>query len=545
MPSRFAAPHDAIDSTEADLALRRELYFFTLYRLLEAALLALLIFGPVAGFIEAPRHPLLSRVIAPTYLLVACALFLTGRRGDLRMQALLGVIFDIAFGVLAMHAMPAVGTGIALMLIFNIASAALLLPLPLGLGAAVAAAVAVIGEFVWSDVSGEGSGRTPAEPVMFTLGFVAIALLTNFVGRQMRASHALAERRGMEAAGMAETSELIIRRMRTGVLLVDGDNGLRLANEAAMLLLGDAGDHPGEGQGHRNISLAAPELARRLARWRSEGLPDETPLQLVPDMPEVVPRFARLRAGSDQTLIFLDDTSLVSRRAESMTLATLGRFSASLAHEIRNPLAAINYAVQLLEESRELPTSDRRLLEIIRQQGVRMNGIVENVLGLARREPAQAEHLELIGFTHQFIDEYTASHPLEHDTLRASGTLPRVAALADPRHLHQVLTALVHNALTYGRMPGQPARVTLHVSVDVSSAPVIEVLDRGPGIPESVAAQLFRPFFTTSGHGTGLGLYIARELCRANQATLDYVPLPGGGGCFRIRLPGVNALLTA
>ena len=545
MPSRFAAPHDAIDSTEADQALRRELHFFSLYRLLEAALLALLIFGPVAGFIEEPRHPLLGRVIAPTYLVVACALFLTGRRGDLRAQALMGVIFDIAFAVMAMHAMPAVGTGIALMLIFNVASAALLLPLPLGLGAAVGAALAVIGEFVWSDMAGEGSGRTPAEPVMFTLGFVAIAVLTNFVGRQMRDSHALAERRGMEAAGMAETSELIIRRMRTGVLLVDGDNGLRLANEAAMLLLGDGGDHLGDGHGHRNISLAAPELARRLARWRREGLPDETPLQLVPDMPEVVPRFARLRAGSDQTLIFLDDTSLVSRRAESMTLATLGRFSASLAHEIRNPLAAINYAVQLLEESHDLPTSDRRLLEIIRQQGVRMNGIVENVLGLARREPAQADTLELIGFTHQFIDEYTASHPLEHDTLRASGTLPRVAALADPRHLHQVLTALVHNALTYGRMPGQPARVTLHVSVDASSAPVIEVLDRGPGIPESVASQLFRPFFTTSGHGTGLGLYIARELCRANQATLDYVPLPGGGGCFRIRLPGVNALLTA
>ena len=542
LPSRFAAPYDAIDSTEADQALRRELHFFTLYRLLEAALLALLIFGPVAGFIEQPRHPLLGQVIAPAYLTVACGLFLTGRRGDLRTQALLGVICDIAFGVLAMHAMPAVGTGIALMLMFNIASAALLLPLRLGLGAGIAAALKVIGEFVWSDLVGGGNDRRPAEPVMFTLGFVAIALLTNFVGRQMRASQALAERRGMEAAGMAETSELIIRRMRTGVLLVDGDNGLRLANEAAMLLLGDTGDHP---DGHRNISVDAPELARRLARWRSQGLPDETPLQLVPGMPEVVPRFARLHAGSDQTLIFLDDTSLVSRRAESMTLATLGRFSASLAHEIRNPLAAINYAVQLLEESHELPTSDRRLLEIIRQQGVRMNGIVENVLGLARREPAQAEALELIGFAHQFIDEYTASHPLEQDTLRASGTLPRVSALADPRHLHQVLTALVHNALTYGRMPGQAARVTLHVSVDASNAPVIEVLDRGPGIPESVASQLFRPFFTTSGHGTGLGLYIARELCRANQATLDYVPLPGGGGCFRIRLPGVNALLTA
>ena len=107
----------------------------------------------------------------------------------------------------------------------------------------------------------------------------------------------------------------------------------------------------------------------------------------------------------------------------------------------------------------------------------------------------------------------------------------------------QVLVALVHNALTYGRLPGQPARVTLRISDD--HGPQIDVLDRGPGIPESVASQLFRPFFTTSGHGTGLGLYVARELCRANQAALDFVAVPGGGSCFRIRLPGPHSLLPA
>ena len=135
----------------------------------------------------------------------------------------------------------------------------------------------------------------------------------------------------------------------------------------------------------------------------------------------MVPRFTRLLAGSDQVLVFLDDTSLLSRHAESMTLATLGRFSASLAHEIRNPLAAINYAVQLLEESDDIPTADRRLLEIIRQQGMRMNGIVENVLGMARREPAKPEHVELVGFARLFVEEYLESHPLDHDTLRTSG----------------------------------------------------------------------------------------------------------------------------
>src|SRR5690606_8932087 len=145
----------------------------------------------------------------------------------------------------------------------------------------------------------------------------------------------------------------------------------------------------------------------------------------------------------------------------------------------------------------------------------------------------------------RFANEYRAGHPLENDTLLVTAERPEVAALVDPRQLLQVLTVLVYNALTYGRMPGEPARVTIHVHRDDRQHPIIDVTDRGPGIPERVAQQLFKPFFTTSSHGTGLGLYIARELIRANQATLDHVPLPGGGTCFRIRLPAPHALLPA
>ena len=293
------------------------------------------------------------------------------------------------------------------------------------------------------------------------------------------------------------------------------------------------------------LNQVAPELARRLQRWRGGWQVDDTPLQLFPDQPEVQPRFARLLADSDLTLVFLDDTTVVSRRAESLTLAALGRFSASLAHEIRNPLAAISYATQLLEESRDIPEADRRLLEIIYQQTRRMNGIVENVLGLARRERAQPEHVELCEFARQFAAEYRASHPLEQDVLDVRSGADPVPCLVDRRQLQQIVTVLVHNALVYGRMPGQPAHVALHVHRDAKNAPLLDVVDHGPGIPDAVARQLFRPFFTTSGHGTGLGLYIAREMCLANQADLAHVALPAGGACFRVRLAGARAIQTA
>ncbi len=533
-----------IDAADADRALRRELYFFTLYRLLEAALLVFFLFGPATELVEPLRHALGARSVALAYLFIAALLFAFGKRGELRSQTLTGIGADLFFGLLAIHTMPMAGTGIALMLLFNVGAAALLLPPRYGLGAAFVAVLGLFGEYAWSSLDPTFARRTLAEPMMFAIGYMAVATLTSILGRQMRDSYDLAERRGAEAAHLGEINELIIRRLRTGVLLVDRGDCIRLANEAAMLLLGDAGEST-DLHGQRSLAVAAPELARRLQRWRSDGTNLDSPMQLAPDLPEVVPRFTRLLAGSDQVLIFLDDTSLLSRHAESMTLATLGRFSASLAHEIRNPLAAINYAVQLLEESDDIPTAERRLLEIIRQQGVRMNGIVENVLGMARREPAKPEHVELVGFARMFVEEYLESHPLDHDTLRTGGKVARLPVMIDPRQLHQVLTVLVHNALTYGRMPGEPAKVSVHVFADEAGTPSIDVLDRGPGIPESVASRLFRPFFTTSSHGTGLGLYIARELCRANQATLDYVAMPGGGGCFRIRLVGSHTLLSA
>jgi two-component system sensor histidine kinase PilS (NtrC family) len=532
-------PRSHAVAVDSDAALRRELHSFALYRVLEAALLALVVFSPAGALIETPEFPILARSVAGGYLLASGLLFLGTRgRASLRTQALAGIVVDIVAAVLATHALPDSGSGIALMLLFNVGAASLLLPLPLGLGAAALAAMGLVGQHIVATLSGANPQRPLAELLMFAVSFMAMATLTHLLARQMRASHALAEQRGQRASSLAEVNELIIRRMRTGVLLVDGDDHLRLANEAALAQLGGGGDT------QRTLTTAAPELARRLRRWRADGSTDESPIRFSTEQPEVVPRFTRLLADQDHVLVFLDDASMVSRRAESMTLATLGRFSASLAHEIRNPLAAINYAAQLLEESPDIPTSDRRMLEIIHQQCVRMNGIVENVLGLARRERAQPEHVELVGLGRRFVDDYLASHPIEGDILQLRHEQPSVAALADPRHLHQVLTALVANALAYGRMPGEPARVTVHVRDD-AGAPTVDVLDRGPGMPEAIASQLFRPFFTTSNHGTGLGLYIARELCRANQATLEYVSIPGGGACFRIRLPGPHALLPA
>lgn len=514
----------------------RDLYFYSLYRVLEAGLLALLLFGPIRELVPQPALPLLAMATSVGYLIASAALLFWGlRMRALRAQVLVGLVIDVVAGTLAIHALPPAASGIALMLVFNVAATALLLPLRHGLAAGALAGAAMVGEYVWSTLTVYRFDRPLAEPLMFAVSFLSIAMLSYLLGRQIRESQALAERRGGELADMAAINELIIRRMRTGVLLVDGDGGIRLANEAALLLVGDMGNN-------RRLADMAPPLAERLREWRATGKSDDTPLRVGGDH-EVLPRFARLLAHGDSALVFLDDTSLVSRRAESLTLSALGRFSASLAHEIRNPLAAINYATQLLQESNEIGADDQRLLQIIHAQCQRTNGIVESVLGLARRERASAEHLDLAAFARRFVDDHRQVLPDGAGRIEVTGQ-PRLPALVDPRHLQQVLTVLVQNALAHGHYPGDPADIVvdLHLS---AGRPTVDVRDQGPGIAEELRDRLFRPFFTTSEHGTGLGLYIARELCRANEATLDYVELADGGHCFRIVLPDPRAMLPA
>ncbi|HEX7989813.1 MAG TPA: ATP-binding protein, partial [Stenotrophomonas sp.] len=492
---------------------RRELYFFALYRVLIATLLAALVFSPLTPFAGEAHQLQLAEAVTILYLLVSLALLAWGRNERWLQPIVFGsLLVDIAAATLLSHALPGASAGISMSLLFNIAAAALLLPLSRAMLLALLAAAASVTEYLWQAFEGSDNLRTLAELAMFVTSYLALAFIAYQIGSRTRRTQQLADQRGAEVANLFEVNELIIRRMRTGVLVVDTNGQITLANEAATALLGDM-----EGALATErvaLAVASPELARRLQRWRNGWHEDEQPLQLAPEEAEVLPRFARLLADSDMSLIFLDDTTVVSRRAESLTLSTLGRFSASLAHEIRNPLAAINYATQLLEESEDIGEADRRLLQIIHQQCHRTNGIVESVLALARRERANPENLDLAAFIRRFVIEYRQTLSLENDSLEAVIREPSVMAMMDPRHLHQVLTALVHNALKYGRIADEPARIRIRVASAERNA-VIDVMDRGPGIPDAIATQLFRPFYTTSEHGTGLGLYIARELCRA------------------------------
>ncbi|MEW8042538.1 MAG: ATP-binding protein, partial [Candidatus Thiodiazotropha endolucinida] len=232
-------------------------------------------------------------------------------------------------------------------------------------------------------------------------------------------------------------------------------------------------------------------------------------------------------------LIFLEDTSQITREAQQIKLASLGRLTASIAHEIRNPLGAISHASQLFDESPNLNPADQRLTEIIKTNTARVNQVIENVLQLSRRDPGSPEKIQLKSWLKKVRDDL-----LKHQGFKKSEVLLQIepedtAITADPEQLRQIVTNLCNNAREHG--PKDNLRVQIIGGIQQEfDHPVVDVIDNGPGIAPKVAKQIFEPFFTTRNTGTGLGLYIAKELSETNRIRLEYIPGPTGGSCFRL-----------
>ncbi|WP_295473143.1 ATP-binding protein [uncultured Pseudomonas sp.] len=357
----------------------------------------------------------------------------------------------------------------------------------------------------------------------------AVALLMQALTARLRLSEVLAEQRAVDVDNLEELNGLILQRMRTGILVLDANRRILLINQAAHALLGH------ERLNGEVLDDYCPALVERLRHWRMNPVRITESLRTSPAGPVLQASFATLnRHDQQQTLVFLEDLSQVALQAQQLKLAALGRLTAGIAHEIRNPLGAIGHAVQLLEESEELSTPDRRLAQIIHDQSRRINVVIENVLQLSRRREAAPQQLNLAAWLEDFVSQWRASAPPRHQLHCEIGD-GALSTRMDPEHLTQVLTNLVHNGLRHSGQVHEQAQVWLRLYHQPDShLPVLDVLDDGAGVSEQHLGKMFEPFFTTETKGTGLGLYLSRELCASNQAHLDYALRPEGGSCLRI-----------
>jgi two-component system sensor histidine kinase PilS (NtrC family) len=364
--------------------------------------------------------------------------------------------------------------------------------------------------------------------------FFVTAIAGSAVARRVRASEAKAQKVGSEFADLSRLNEIVLDTMQTGVLVVDADNAIRLMNTAAARLIADT--EPSIGIA---LSSLSPALTEALSRWREgRAAPESAIVPAHPGSSELLPRFRRLGAWADSpVLILLEDAARIRDQAQQIKLAALGRLSASIAHEIRNPLSAITHAGQLLAESPDLATQDRRLLDIVQRHGKRIDTIVKDVLNLSRAAAEPRDFL-LLPWMQRTAQLYAEAHPGRNLTVTGE---PGLQARFDPGHLQQVVFNLLDNAWLHGSRDGQPPEVHMQCRSLYLQGGALQVSDNGPGVAPETQEHLFEPFQTTSAQGTGLGLYLARELCAYNQGKLTYHAVPEGGAMFRITLIAPDA----
>ena len=273
--------------------------------------------------------------------------------------------------------------------------------------------------------------------------------------------------------------------------------------------------------------------------------PDNEPTLLFQggDPDSVLPHFTRLgSADASGALIFIEDTATIIRQTQQIKLASLGRLTASIAHEIRNPLGAISHAAQLLNEENTLAAADQRLMTIIHDNTGRVNAIVENILQLSRPERSIPQTIRLADWLDKFVDEFVQSGTCKRQEITCSMTDKDAEIRIDPGLLHQVVWNLCQNAVQHGK-PDENVKLMLATGLSTHiDAPTLDIIDNGPGIPADMADKIFEPFFTTRTSGTGLGLYIARDICESNNMRLEYIQNPGQGSCFRITFPSARHL---
>jgi two-component system sensor histidine kinase PilS (NtrC family) len=422
-----------------------------------------------------------------------------------------------------------VASGWVILFLLPLAGASLLLPATLVF---FVCAVAVLVILIDAGLRTLSAGAS--DPLLFQAGLYGAALfavtaLLRALSSRLASQERLARSRGRDLQNQLAINRLVIAQMQQGVIVVDPATRVRANNRAARRMLGL--EPSAQLTGVRLTEVpAATALAEAFMRWvdagRSEGAwsntvvaGTETAMSPLIES-RMRARFARPTSGSDEEfVIFIEDVRDVEDRAQQLKLAAMGRLTASIAHEIRNPLAAISHAGQLMGEDSADPLL-KRLAGIVRENTQRLNRLVEDVLRVARREPPLGDEIDIGEFVQQFIAEFIRDRGLAPSTIDLEAEAD-LKVKFEQSHLRQVLYNLVDNALRYAT--GGPKSVAIQIErAPEQDRAQLWVFDDGAGVPADARAALFEPFFTTRSQGTGLGLYLAREFCVTNRAVLSY-----------------------
>ncbi len=520
----------------------RGLRFFNAYRLVVASFLL-----GIHAFLQAKRElPALTAnnfdlftVIAASYALLALILFAVDelRPGRFSLRLQLGLALDIIFLALLGALDDSPINNLHILMVVNMAYASLLLGGRQSLVYAALGSLLLLAMGFWIHHLGIGLDVSFTHAGLNGLALFAVALLANGLAQRANANQQLAEQRGIDLANETQLNRIILEQSQEGVIVVDEDHRIRYANPAATKILGISLERIGEKNLIRPpLDTISPDINTALNTWRDTPENDLSAAHITyPTKLHI--RLRPLTADPrGPVAIFMEDDAFLIEKHQQEKLAAMGRLTASIAHEIRNPLSAINQASQLLEQTAH-NDEDRQMLGIVRSQVERINQLVESVLTTAKRKQPKSEYVLIADWLHDLLTRYRAYAQLDDTQIDLTAS-PSLRARVDLTHLEQIIIILLDNA----RQHGKPGIGSPRIRIDAQAVGAqhrlrIEIRDNGSGVPEAMRQHIFEPFFSTHSQGHGLGLFIAHELAEANQISLNYHHDIHGEHGFRLTFP--------
>ena len=473
---------------------------------------------------------------ASIFYLCAFFTFILGiqhQNPKLETQVIIQTCIDVIIIIAITHASGGVKSGLGMLLIINISMTSLFLPRRLTLLLAASTTLAILAEQTYSQLLLDNLDAAFTQSGMLGILIFAFAFITSGFTRQLHDTEQLANEQERELETITQLNEHIIHSMRTGIIMLSANGSILMSNNAAENLLGNI-------KLRRNTHLKniAPLLNERFTEWQnSDEKPQQTPIQQSHGLPDIQPGFSSIKKGKDEnslTLVFLEDASQLNQRFQQIKLASLGRLTASIAHEVRNPLAAIQHASQLLNETMDNP-ADQKLARIITTQTQRLNGVVKNILQLSRKQSSTPDTIYLNNWLEEFKNEFCPTHGMQQHQIEIDVRPETLTVVFDPQQLHQIFWNLCSNSINHSGIDFQQLRIKISGEIsEESRQPMLNIMDNGQGIDEKIASHIFEPFYTTSAEGTGLGLYIIKEIVENNRAKIELINQQNKNNCFRI-----------
>jgi two-component system sensor histidine kinase PilS (NtrC family) len=508
------------------------------YRSLLSIVLLIMLVSPNTRQLVGSLNPTLYTAVALAYLATSVPLVgsLSTRLNESQKLMLVVFLVDIVAITLLADSSGGMISGLPVLLVITVAASAVLIAnRTLATLIAAISVLAILLDTSWlilHDVLDVGS-LFPAG--ILGLLIFGVALMVQPIAHRLGRAEELARNRASDLYSLQRLNEQIVQHMQTGILLVNNEGVVRIMNKAAIGLL--APERPITVEQGRQLADYCPELAYQFEHWKDTGVHRAKPFTVMEGALPVIANFRELQPNAyHESLIFVEDYTPVTQYAQSLKLNSLGRLTASIAHEIRNPLGAISHAAQLLQESPDLSPSDTRMAEIIQHHSGRVNQIVESVMQISRREPPKPEYLTLTSWLTEFVHEYLKdlNRPVE---ITIDCDYQELLVEFDPENLERVFTNLLDNALRHSKLATGKETARIEVDLDFALHQCqIDIIDSGTGVAAADRNKVFEPFFTTMSEGSGMGLYLCRELCEINNADLDYHPTAKGESCFRISM---------